>query len=208
MVDQNRVTPYPFTYPSSQHVRRHGPTGYSDYGSYRDWLRDEFSFRCVFCLCREQWGLVRGSWHIDHFVPQSREPESALTYDNLLYVCHTCNLSKSCHLVPDPCIVAYGQSVQVREDGTIIALNEDGQLLIDVLRLDNEDYTRTRLLLLRMVRALVTAQDHETLVMLMGYPNNMPDLSQLRPPGNTRPEGVDNTFFARWTRGDLEDVYE
>jgi hypothetical protein len=207
VVDQNRVTPYPFTYPPSQHVRRHGPTGYNDYGSYRDWLRDEFSFRCVFCLRREQWGLVRGVWDIDHFIPQSREPESALTYDNLLYVCRTCNISKSAHLVPDPCAVAYGQSVQVKEDGTITALNDDGQLLIDVLHLDNDDYTQYRLLMLRIIRTLA-AHDWETLVMLMGYPNSVPDLSQLRPPGNTRPEGVDDTFFVRRTRGELEEVYE
>ena len=46
----------PFSYPAAAHVRRHGPQGYADYPSYLPWLRDEFSFRCVYCLLREQWG--------------------------------------------------------------------------------------------------------------------------------------------------------
>jgi hypothetical protein len=28
-----------FTYPADPHLRRHGPTGYADYESYRPWLR-------------------------------------------------------------------------------------------------------------------------------------------------------------------------
>ena len=35
----------PFVYPAAPLVRRHDPHGYADYASYRDWLRDEFSFR-------------------------------------------------------------------------------------------------------------------------------------------------------------------
>ncbi len=58
----------PFEYPPLPQVRRHGPRGYADYGSYRPWLRDEFSVRCVYCLLREQWGRVRGVYAIDHFL--------------------------------------------------------------------------------------------------------------------------------------------
>jgi hypothetical protein len=50
----------PFDYPAVPLVRSHGPLGYSDYESYRAWLRDEFAFRCVYCLSREQWGRVTG----------------------------------------------------------------------------------------------------------------------------------------------------
>ena len=44
-----------FQYPSSPYTRRHGPCGYSDHTSYKPWLRDEFTFRCVYCLARERW---------------------------------------------------------------------------------------------------------------------------------------------------------
>ena len=60
-------TPSPYTYSITAHVWRHGPYGYKGYESYRAWLSDEFSFRCVFCLRREQWGLVEGMWDIEHF---------------------------------------------------------------------------------------------------------------------------------------------
>ena len=44
-----------FAYPERPHIRKHGPSGYEDYRSYKDWLRDEFTFRCVYCLERERW---------------------------------------------------------------------------------------------------------------------------------------------------------
>ena len=45
-----------FVYPEVPHSRRHGPKGYADCYQYHPWLRDEFSFRCVYCLSRERWG--------------------------------------------------------------------------------------------------------------------------------------------------------
>lgn len=198
--------PEPFAYLTTSHVRRHGPYGYADYGSYRDWLRDEFSFRCVFCFKREQWDLVLGNWDIDHFVPQRSHPQGKLEYDNLLYVCHTCNLSKSDLIVPDPCDVAFGECVEVHEDGRIAPLNENGEILIERLRLDNEDYIRFRHLIIRTVRSLAI-HDRETYILWMGYPDILPDLSQLRPAGNNRPEGIIDSFYARRIRGELPDTY-
>ena len=206
MSDTETVTPYPFTYPS-RHTRRHGPTGYRDYGSYREWLRDEFTFRCVFCLNREQWGVVINAWHIDHFTPQSRDPGGTLSYDNLLYLCSTCNCLKSSHLVPDPGSVAFDEGLKILEDGTIQALNDEGRLLIEVLRLNNDDRTRYRSLVLQTVRALAI-QDRGAFSQWMGYPSNLPDLSKLRPPGNTRPAGINDSFFARRARGELQETYE
>ncbi|MEX0819011.1 MAG: hypothetical protein WD070_05450 [Pirellulaceae bacterium] len=69
--------PEPFLYPTRPHIRRHGPV-YTAYESYRPWLRDEFSFRCVYCLKREQWGVVRGTFDIDHFVCSGINSEVAL----------------------------------------------------------------------------------------------------------------------------------
>jgi hypothetical protein len=34
-----------FAYPERPHIRKHSPSGYEDYRSYKDWLRDEFTFR-------------------------------------------------------------------------------------------------------------------------------------------------------------------
>jgi hypothetical protein len=42
----------------------------------------------------------------------------------------------------------------------------------------------------------------------MGYPVDLPDLSSLRPPaGNSRPEGVVQSYATRRERGKLPDIY-
>src|SRR6516162_3084584 len=110
-----------FSYPASPHMRRHGPRGYHDHESYRPWLRDEFTFRCVYCLLREQWGLVRGVFDIDHFLPVANYPDQRLAYDNLLYGWVTCNAAKGKQVVPDPSQFLLGADVSVSEDGQLSA---------------------------------------------------------------------------------------
>jgi hypothetical protein len=197
--------PNPFTYSLEPHVRRHGPSGYKNYESYRDWLRDEFSFRCVFCLNREQWGVVSGHWDIDHFVAQVLFPSGKLLYENLLYVCRRCNLIKSRSFASDPCQIAFGRCLAVQNDGTIKALNEDGETLIEILRLDREEITQFRKLFIDIVR--LAQRDRNIYSRLMGYPQNLPDLSKLKPPSNAKPESVSDSFHARRLRGELPETY-
>lgn len=195
--------PQPFAYPLEPHIRRHGPFGYKDYAAYRPWLRDEFIFRCVFCLTREIWGKRRANWDIDHFIAQAIDPLRALIYENLLYVCRSCNCQKCTHLVPDPCKIAFGQCLRVRVDGTIQALNEDGELLIEFLGLDADDYVEFRKLVIGTVQSLRKAGDRKMLSLWLGYPKELPDLNPLKPLGNTKPEGIDQSHYARRMRGEL-----
>jgi hypothetical protein len=42
----------------------------------------------------------------------------------------------------------------------------------------------------------------------MGFPDELPDLARLRPPdGNTRPEGIQESYFAKKTGGVLPSEY-
>ena len=84
-----------FAYPSEKADRKHLPGGYRSYQRYKPWLRDEFLFRCVFCLTRERW-YPNGheSFGVDHLKPKSRAPELVCDYRNLLYVCNSCNSRK------------------------------------------------------------------------------------------------------------------
>ncbi len=109
----------PFTYPSAPLVRRHGPVGYLDYASFRPWLRDEFSFRCVYCLRRERWEPDLGVFEIDHFAPVSVSPELRVTYQNLIYSCTACNAAKRNQVLPDPAIVFLSTSLLVEPDGRL-----------------------------------------------------------------------------------------
>jgi hypothetical protein len=131
----------PFVYPSSPHVRRHGPTGYVDVASYRPWLRDEYSFRCVYCLLREQWGRVRGVFDLDHFLPVSNHPGIAADYDNLLYACTSCYTAKGDQEIPDPLPVLTAANVQISEDGRLHTESAAAACIIEILGLDTEEAT-------------------------------------------------------------------
>src|ERR1700730_19398778 len=106
-----------FLYPSLPHVRRHSPRGYARVSAYRPWLRDEFAFRCVYFLYREQWGRLKAGFSLDHFLPVSLFPDKEHTYDNLLYACAACNLAKGAALLPDPVKVLLDGAVRVHDDG-------------------------------------------------------------------------------------------
>jgi hypothetical protein len=197
----------PFNYPPAPHVRRHGPAGYADTASYRTWLRDEFSFRCVYCLLREQWGRVRGLFDIDHFLPVVNRPDLASDYDNLLYACTSCNLAKRDQEIPDPLILLTSANVQVSEDGRLHTDNADAACLIEILGLDAEDAVEFRMTWVGIV-ALAASSDPDLHRMLMGFPIDLPDLQRQRPPGgNSRPDGVNTSWHSRRERGELPATY-
>ncbi len=196
-----------FDYPAEPHTRRHGPLGYKDYQSYRDWLRDEFTFRCVYCLHREQWYQRGGVFHIEHFEPVASSPERNAEYKNLLYSCATCNQAKGDALgLPDPCEVAFSDCLRVLSDGQIEPLSRAGYLLVQVLRLNNADNVRHRSRWLRVLQVL-QASDADLFQELMGFPEDLPDLRRKRVPANSKPDGAENCYFALREKGELPSTY-
>ena len=121
----------PFVYPATPHDRRHGPAGYADYESYRPWLRDEFAFRCVFCLTRETWGPFHAQFAIDHFIPTKALAAQPVLYENLLYSCVTCNSIKGFRAIPDPLVTLLNSCVRVASDGMMAASTAEARRLID-----------------------------------------------------------------------------
>ena len=195
-----------FSYPEVPHVRVHGPAGFKTYEAYRDWLRDEFSFRCVFSLVRERWVGRAANFDIDHLHPQSQRQDLVCDYENLLYVSHRVNLVRGPKPLPDPCRVALGRCLSVDpETGSITALSIEGRQIIETLRLDNEDATSFRLLWLRILRS-VAETDEETFRQLVGYPTDLPDFQNIRC-SNTRPEGLAKCAWTRRKLGTLPEWY-
>lgn len=193
-----------FAYPLSPPGRKHGPQGYLRYESYRDWLRDEFAFRCAYCLMRENW--LRGSvgFQIDHCLPMLAAPARALDYDNLVYTCPWCNQAKAHVPVPNPTDVALGKSLQVDADGVISALNPLGQILIDGLRLNHWEITRQRQLVIQVARLADERNNLGFLQRWFAIPGDLPDLRHKRPPGgNRRPAGLLDSYFELRRRGRL-----
>lgn len=196
----------PFDYPPAPHVRRHGPQRYANSASYRPWLRDEFSFRCVYCLLREKWGRP-GSFGIDHFLAIALYPGRSKDYDNLLYACSTCNATKADRVLPDPTSVLTSVAVDVEADGTIHADDPKAAHLIELLGLDSPQSSELRLLWIGII-ALAAKHDPELDAKLMGFPDDLPNLARLHPPGgNSRPKGIEQSYFVKKQNAILPEVY-
>ena len=199
----------PFRYPSGNHRFRHGPNGYERYSSYRPWLRDEFDYRCVYCLFRERWCPIL-QFHLDHFVARVDDETQVTSYRNLVYACPTCNCRKSSRRLPSPLKAMNADSVTVNEDGTIVANTKVARRLIRVLGLDSAEYNEWRRLMIDIVAmaAQIRRGSRRTLYFeLMGYPIDLPNLSNLGPPSNSRPAGIVESAFARRSRGELPKEY-
>lgn len=197
-----------FAYPQQTTGRKHGPQGYTNYESYRDWLRDEFSYRCAYCLMRETWLRGERGFQIDHCIPQFLDETLRLEYDNLVYTCPWCNLAKSGVPVPNPTEIAYGEALEVDVEGVMKARNELGRALIAGLRLDHPDITRHRRTVLQVIQLAEHKNNVEIILRLLGFPEDLPNLKQKRPPkGNTRPEGVSNSCYEKQHRGELALIY-
>lgn len=205
------LAPPPFQYPREPHARRHGPRGYLRDEHYKPWLRDEFSFRCVYCCCREVW-FPDGecNFSVEHILPGSIVPGQT-SYDSLLYACSQCNSIRGAAPLPlDPC-GGLGNHLEIRSDGTVHATTPDGLALIRVCHLNRPELRHYRRLLFDTL-AYLQADPGQGGTDLRGrytrYPDDLPDLSTLRPPGgNARPGGVEQSAFARRRRGELPVTY-
>lgn len=196
-----------FDYPARRPSRRHGPRGYSDYASYRPWLRDEFAFRCVYCLKRETWGQVTSEFDLDHFWPQSTRPDLSVAYENLIYACRRCNSIKGNQLIDDPFHLLTNEFVRRMPDWTLQSQDSGAWRLIQILDLNSARLLRWRMTWSRIVE-LAKNFDRELFRALVSFPSELPDLRQLKPPhGNTRPEGLKKSWGALAEAGQLPNSY-
>ena len=63
-----------------------------------------------------------------------------------------------------------------------------------------------RVMWMRIVQ-LAAERDRALYLQLVGFPKELPDLESLRPPLNSRPEGVFDSCYAKRQRGDLPEAY-
>ncbi len=206
--------PKPFLYPIAPHVRKHGPSGYIDYKSYKPWLRDEFVFRCVYCMEREVWHPSRaGGFSCDHFDSKVIYPERTNDYTNLVYACLRCNSIKN--MVPlhlDPSQVGYGEHIHVDDSGEIVASTIVGQQLIEFFLLDVAPAIDVRAEIQLILRAKREQPENPVIDAIFkakfGFPLDLPDLYRLKPPtGNSNVGSEANSFHAQRERRALPEYY-
>jgi hypothetical protein len=199
---------YCFAYPLTTQARKHGPIGYANAESFRDWLRDEFDFRCPYCLMRETWLRGCRGFEVDHCVPQSADPSRRLVYDNLVYTCPWCNRVKSNVALPNPTDFAYGTAMSVNNEGMIVPRNNTGRMLIEGLKLDHPEITYQRRLILRILRLAAEKEQRSIVRWLLGFPNDLPNLGAKHPPGgNSRPQGILHCRFEQRRRNEIAELY-
>jgi hypothetical protein len=207
--------PRPFDYPDSAHARRHGPAGYEDSESFKDWLRDEFTFRCVYCLFRERW-YPSGyrSFSVEHVIPRSedRGGTSEKDYYNLVYACSRCNAFRVVEKILNPNHEGLHKHLEVDEDGSIRGLTPEGEKTIRILKLNDpvfRDHRRRAFVVLELKRENPDNPTvHDLFVQVFGYPDDLPDLRTLRPPkGNMKSGSEETCYFATKERGELGEVY-
>lgn len=195
-----------FDYPEPRDCRRHGPDGYASCESYRRWLRDEFDFRCAYCLKRETWGQITSEFELDHFRPQSANPRLRLDYENLVYACRRCNAVKGEQSTRDPFLLLQATRATSHPDGSLRSLDCETLRLIEQLDLNSPRLKEWRVMWRRIV-ALAKEHDPRLHSQLVAFPKDLPDLKKLKPPHNTRKQGLDQCWFALRERGELPAAY-
>ena len=199
-----------FVYPATPHTRKHGPRGYTTYEPYRDWLRDEFSYRCVFSLVRETWDAWSVTFDIDHREPRASRPDLTCEYDNLLYVTHRLNLVRGKRPIPDPCKFALGSCLKIHTRGDRIGfvepLDELGEEMEWVFNLNSGRAVEYRARMLEILRTLAVS-DEKRFRLMIGYPSDLTDLHKKQNRENTRVDGLKQSAHFLRKSGLLPDWY-
>lgn len=118
---------------------------------YRKDLAKDFSHRCCYCNIHES--VLMGAFHIDHFIPRDafrgKKDDLERAYDNLMWSCPKCNLSKSSKYVGNllendhienllfynPVETDYNTIFYRNELGAIDSDDEKGRKMIQELKL-------------------------------------------------------------------------
>ena len=181
-----------FKYPAEPHQRRHHPPQTLRYQPFKRWLRDEFAFRCVYCLCRETWRGGHRGFGVEHFQPKSIRADLRVNYRNLLYACNRCNSKRRDISLPEtwhPEESPFHQHLLVQHDGCVAARTRIGEQLAGIFDLNESDLVAERVTWIETFAGLLSMPADEPWVKEMlrrhfGYPTNLP---VLRSPHAQRP---------------------
>jgi hypothetical protein len=211
----------PYVYCHEPHIRKHEPVGYDDYRSFKPWLRDEFAFRCFYCLHREQWCQDGDAdFGVDHVRPKSSHPDIENEYTNLVYACCRCNSFKGDQdLDIDLTTISLASLLRVDLEGRIHAKDakggnhlSTGEFLIEALQLNRPrrvEFRKRLIALLMDVKTLFDTKERRLRISrYLGFPPDLPNLNVLAPPsGNAKRGSEQSSCYARRVRRLLPSNY-
>ena len=184
--------------------RRFGPGGYNDYGSYADRLREEFGYRCAYCMLRERMASSKSFFVVEHVVSQRQSPQLALNYFNLAYACEACNGIKSSRSLPiDIEDALMRKHFKLDSEGKFAHKTPDGQIHIEFFNLNSRTKIEFRQAILASCDALVEKEGLAGLRHFFGYPVDLPDLPKKRPPFNSNPDSIQTCDRVAKDKGSL-----
>ena len=160
----------------------------------------------MYRLKRETWGQVTAEFDLAHFEPQSLNLRLRLDYLNLVYACRRCNAVKRAGVVANPFRLLRAALVTTLADGSLMSGDSDTQLLIRQLDLNSPQLKSWPVMWMRIVD-LAKGRDRRLYFQLVGFPEDLPNLSKRKPPQNARQEGLEHCWFARRKRDNLPAWY-
>ena len=156
----------PFLYPEAKHRRRLSPGPFSDYRTFKPYLREEFRGKCVYCRVPD--GLMKPEgFCVEHYRPRKRFPELECAYTNLFYACNGCNNKKGIYwpsgeesakgiVLLNPCDMVMSEHVRFR-GATVMPRSKQGEFFIDWLQLNELRSVKYRSYLLALIKSHVEA---------------------------------------------------
>jgi hypothetical protein len=167
----------PFAYPKSLHHRTETPKNYSDYRSFKPYLKREFHNSCIYCRLPDVL-KTESAFGVDHYKPQKLAPELSSYYPNLFYACNTCNSYKGSfwpnkhelkggYYIPNPCDHVMFEHLRYQKD-TVVSRSKAGECAIEILDLNDPRSIQYRQMYLTTIAICVAAQrdTKETIAMI------------------------------------------
>ena len=132
-------------------IKRTCSESFDKYHKYKPYLKKDFKDRC--CYCNMPSELLTTPYHIDHFIPikefKGKKDSLLIEYDNLMWACPKCNLSKGDKYEGDflnspkientlfynPVETDYNEIFFRNEIGGIDSEDEKGREMIRILKL-------------------------------------------------------------------------
>ena len=125
----------------------------------------------------------------------------------MLYACVACNLTRGNQLIPNPLEHLLASTADVRSNGQLVARTPPAQEIVEALHLNDPEYVRRRGQMIALLGELEKRRP-DLYAVWLGYPDDLPDLTRLRPPGgNPQLIGIEQSHHARRNRGELSASY-
>jgi hypothetical protein len=135
------------------------------YRSFRAHVREDFEYRCAYCLLFELLAGGEENFELDHFRPTRLFPQEENSFYNIYYSCHPCNQIKRDAWPPksleaggigfvDLCKDDFAEHFSTTEEGQWHGITKSGQYTIDMLRLNRKHLVTLRRLLAQLRLAI------------------------------------------------------